>query len=541
MTNNDKVLVNAEGVEYIIGESPLDVMKDAVRMEYENGIKPKVGQNNIKNIRNSSMERYASLLVIYAVNKLEDVNIEICPDGCRSDLLFYYKDNLTKCMGIQVKTTSRLTIIDRDSGTQDKKWVFSDTYKNYSGLLMYLRCLEDGESWLIPHNILSKFYKGNNLYITAKNTKTRINWGDYKVKDKDLAKTIYNYYYEVINKNTVLKLETYDNITRPISADTQKEHQIRKNVIPILLKMGFKIEKPHLEDMSYDFIIGNLRIQEKRSRKSSNHTGLSLDLCKNDAICYTEQDFDILLIHNPTPHENLIYFIPTDNLKKHKYLKTENWEGIQTVNLYPCETPTDKKRQSISDNWAIEFLCSLDDPNLIQRLIMIYYKQYTHSQEPVVLKNPELWNISCKNLDDLVIKWNLKRTYAGPNSLYTYVLDNKRILKRTTSQTDEIHRVLFSYTDNKKKYKFTYNDFDFVYTKIVDKGEKYFYMIPSICLRNRNILSDNETNSRGTLKLSPFINEKANKNYFKNLWANDFLFRFDDENIANKILNLLNM
>src|SRR5437016_5854245 len=70
---------------YIVGKSSIDSLEDAVKLEYEHEILPLVIPTKQRkgNIRNTTMEAYARLLLTYAMNKLEKGKITRCPDACK--------------------------------------------------------------------------------------------------------------------------------------------------------------------------------------------------------------------------------------------------------------------------------------------------------------------------------------------------------------------------------------------------------------------------------------------------------------------------
>jgi len=514
--------------KFVIGETDIEKIDDAVKMEYEEGIRPLVSE---KLDRYSTMERYASLLVIHSVSASKVGKMEFCLDGCKSDLMFSVEDN--KYLGIQVKTTKGLKSMKRGDGSLRKGWFFSDV-EGYPGLLMYFRSLIDGKSWLIPYNLLRQYYKSYNLRIpVSKNTK--LNWDDYEINDTQLGQMIYEYYKVSINNNDLLVLKDYKNINKAVSKNVQKEYNQRDRILPILEKTGLKIEQPKFENMVYDIILGELRIQEKSSRQKLKY-GLYVNFNGRNHRKYKETDFDILIVHNPSPFDHTFYFIPMDKLAEHGFVKTETQEGNSNLFLYTGEVEKDKKsEQSNKNNWALDFLCYYSDPNLTKRLIFIYNMQLYHDMKPVVIKDHIFWDINPKNLNDLVNKFNLERSHALSNDSYNFKLYDRRILEKTITKNSDRKLVLYMYISiNRKRFPHNEGEFDFIYSKIPEY--EGFYLIPSSELIKRKILK-NET-SEGQKSISiPFPGTNVKIPSQSNLWVNEFIFFYNDKDFKNTLLN----
>ncbi len=521
---------------YSIGESPLESMDEAIELEYEKGVRPLVApfKKGTGNIKHTSMERYACLLVIHAMDKSGKGKINLCTDGCRSDIMFSSSEYPKYYMGIQVKTTTGLVHTKRKNGNTTYSWIFSDTNKDYSGLLMYMRSLTDGESWLIPFDILNIHFKGQNTRIAKTNKSTKIDWNIYKVNDKNLLIKIYEYYLLGLQGNSLISLKTYEDISRPITLNHQKEQSAREKIIPVLLQTGLQFVEPKLENMIYDFILGDLKFQEKIAAPK-NVTGFRVSLYTGTYhIPYSQDDFDILLINLPSPHEKLFYLIPMDKLIEHGIVRTGDNGGKIEMSVYPEEIVENIKSQP-KNNWQVEFLCSREDPNLVKRMLAIYNKQLYHKIGPLTIEDPVHWDINCKTINDLSRKWNLELTHAPANLPYTFTLYNKRILEKNVTENSAYIVLSFKYQKDKKNMIRSKGDFDFVYSKMPERYNS-FYLIPSFDLENRNILKTDTCKGQQSIAI-PFP-ELGNVNR-SNAWVNKFIIRYDDPNFKNTIFEHL--
>jgi hypothetical protein len=522
--------INSNNIEgkYTIGESPLELMDEAVKSEYENGIFPLVS-SKITNVRNMSLERYSALLAIYCMQKFGKGELSICPDGCSSDLMFSL--NNEKYMGIQIKSTSGYS--------KDMYWKFSKLNKNYKGLLIFLHSVRDGVSWLFPYYIFTKFYQtySESLFINAKKNSKRtskIDWDIYRVETKDISSKIHEYYSLALNGDENLKIHKFEEITLPIGETTQKEHKAHNKILPFLEKTNLEIIKPKLEGMVYDCIIGKLKVQEKTATKDKGLNSLTASIYRSLKVPYIVSDFDILLINNPAPFESF-YFIPMIKLYEHGYIKTTKEEkGKKSLALYPPEKLEETKKDRAHE-WTLNYLCYFEDPNLTQRLLEIYNKQINKDLSPVILKDSIFWDIECKNFNDIVVKWNLNRQYAKENLNFHFLLDEKRIAEKSIrlNSNGNAFLLLICVSKNRRSVPCKEGDFDFVYAELPKKYNG-FYLIPSIKFKEKDIL-ETET-VYGMRQLTIHFPEKIVKGCSLN---RDFVFYFNEPDIKEKLTNLL--
>lgn len=518
---------------HVLGESPLEEMYDAVKKEYEMGITPLVSPKKT-HLRESSLERYSSLLAMYSVEKFGKGKLERNLDGCKSDIIYSLNGNLDKCMGIQVKSTAGLTV-----SKGNDYWKFGGINKNYTHLLMYFHSITDGRSWLIPYNILRQFYSGSELMISTgtskRKRKSAVNWNNYSVSLINLGELIYRYYIFSLSQQNILELRSCYEFNIPDAESMKVEQNSYRQILPYLEKMGMKIKRPDLENMAYDFILGELKVQAKTATKDKT-TSLRANLHRSLSLPYIITDFGILLIHNPPPYENSIYFIPMNKLEYHNYIKdTKDQKGKIDIFFYPGVViggEDTKKEKTTAHNWTLDYLCYLDDPNLIQRLITIYNNQLNNDMTSVVLKNPIFWDKECKNFNDVVLKWNLDRMYCKIESTYTFDLMNKRIAERACyfdKKADNFKLVIGGKGYNTCKA----DEYDFLYTTVL--GYNWFYLFPMQIMINKKLIE-----TAGEIGKKKITINYPGKILKRNLakWMDDFIFYFNDPTLVEKILAL---
>lgn len=522
-----------EKEKYTIGESPLEMMDEAVKLEYEKGIYPSVSQEQT-NVKKMSLERYSALLAIYCMQKFGKGELDLCPDGCKSDLM--YSLDKERYLGIQIKSTSGYN--------KDMYWRFGGLGKDYNGLLLFLHSVKDGKSWLIPYIIFKRYYNAS-VSISADKNRKKINkdidWDNYKVETKDLASKIFYYYSLAVKGDENLKIHSLDEISLPIGGTTQKEHMFHKRIIPFLEKTNLGIIKPKLEGMVYDFILGKLKVQEKTASKDNGLNSFTASIYRSLKVPYIVSDFDLLLIHLPESFTNF-YLIPMNKLYENGYLKnTKEEKGRKSLALYPPEKIEDTKKDKASE-WTLNYLCYFEDPNLSQRIIEIYYKQINKDPTPVILKKSIFWDKECKNFNDLVIKWNLNRDYPKmeenmrrDNRHYQFLLDGKKVaIKRIRIVANgKNFELRVSISENRLAVPCKEGDFDYVYTEL---PEQYggFYLFPAIKFKEKEMFQT-ETNI-GKKTITIHFPDKIIKGCSMN---RDFIFYFNDPNIKEKLTNLL--
>ena len=524
---------------YTIGLSPIEKMCDAVRMEYETGITPLVLRSR-KNLITKQMETYGSYMVLHSLKGYLGINSQKSPDGCSSDIMVNIEKFHQLYMGIQVKTTTS----DRErikDGNSTYGWKFEGTNKNYSGFLMYLRSLEDGYSWLIPYNITSKIFRSTHIQIKQSGISKNIKWENYRVSNQELGQKILEYYMEAISGLcNMITFQSKEFLYSPVSKSTKLEHENRKNFVPLLQNLAFEIKRPIVEDSPYDLTLGVLKMQEKTASYREGRLHLNLSHQEDgEESPYTVGTYHILTIYLPSPFEKYVYFIPELQLIRHGYTKTSYQEGKQSMHVYPnldVDETYERRNNSKRDEWANEYLFYRNDPNITKKLLSVYHMQLNGSIVPIVVNAPLPWNMKCENMNDLVTKWNMERTYPIANNIFSYFLYGKKTVERILTRNVNSFRLLTNYfaDDVKQPYKLT--DADYFFARMPKDHDDYkntFYLLPTKEMLWNGVLKSDTTDGQLKIVFPPKGQRKT-----KHSWTENFLFSYHDLNIKNMILDL---
>lgn len=513
---------------FTIGESPMNLLLYAAEREYHKGIKPLVAEG-FENSRTNQMEAYAAHLAIYDsyhhnVGKLSRTN-----DGCRSDLKFNSIES-EMYIGIQIKTCSRLSI------THKKCWNFAEFGKDYRGLLMYCRSLEDGIGWLFPYDDVRPYYKSNRLDIPYKGNGKYIDWNKYKVRDDEVAVKIREYHQKVLLNQVSLSLQKYEDIMLPVSKFNQLEQAYRARIVPVLKDAGLNVRFPFIGDLSYDMILGNLKVQEKIA-ELRKRTGLQVTVTRRIGRrkkgAYNPDDFDLLLVHLPAPYDKFIYLIPVCFLIKYGILRSDDKESTCSIELSPDDGKNGETKLK-RHNWSLPFLINLEDPNLYKRIKHIYNMQVNKSIVPVVLEDPIFWDFKCQTIHDVLTKWNIPRIFAEEHH---HEILGKRVLNRggyvhkngsivVTMHYEEGSR------ENRQAKRYNVNSLDFILIVMSGEYKQYCFIIPvEEMIYNLGLYDD----LPDCIYIPP-----PGKKEGKNIWIHQFLFDYTkDEEFKNKLIPLM--
>ena len=510
-----EVETNQREYSHIIGESPIEEIFDAVALEYETGLRPKVIQEKIRG-NESHIERYAIYLAIYAINQSQEGKAGLSHDGGNADF-FYHQANLNKCLGIQVKSTAR--------GRTKTRWSFL-VDKKYDNLLMYFRSLEDGMAWLIPYKTLKSICPADMVSISVGPGAKR-DWSKYRVWDNQLADAIAKYYSRV-GKDKCLGYKKLKDVISPTSDTMKLEQKIRAILVSYLRKMGFKVETPILENMVYDIIVNGLKVQEKLARISKG-SYLDVDITKRykgKNVPYHERDFHSLFIHCPAPYENILFVLPTFKLKDNGLVSTDETTGRQSLTINANPNP-DKS------NWTREFMLQKDDPNIKEKILNIFHMQRSGEHTPLALKNYQFRDIEARNFQQMLEKWNFPFTSAKPTDTFKRLIKGERCHELQFVVSKSGYCLCLSYLKQNVKHTYKPDDFDFAYCKLKDKYSDFFLLIPMREFINSNLINFTKSAAQVTINYNM---EKRTSNFD---WFFKYLYGFKDTNFYERFDNFL--
>ena len=178
-------------------------------------------------------------------------------DGCLVDIILKPKNILeNKWIGIQVKTTNKRHL----------------TYSfhmnnNYKDCLLLFYCCEDESMWLIPENIIL-----NQKKVSIGFNKSKYNI--YKVTKDNIINKLQDLY-------TITNKFEFDILNTPINIYQQREQDFRKYRESKIDYIPFQYDE--MEATTYDFKIGNYKIQEKVTKVNKENRYLFC-ICKSDGV-----------------------------------------------------------------------------------------------------------------------------------------------------------------------------------------------------------------------------------------------------------------
>ena len=105
-------------------------------------------------------------------------------------------------------------------------------------MLVYLRCLEDGKSWLVPYRIIHKYNNVSSFFITRSGRMGQV-MKVYEVTDQELPDKLAEYFNALLTSgdesHNSLTLQNRETLITPITANTQKEHFNRERLFRSIL------------------------------------------------------------------------------------------------------------------------------------------------------------------------------------------------------------------------------------------------------------------------------------------------------------------
>ena len=185
-------------------------------------------------------------------------------DGCMVDIIFKPKHIIQdKWVGIQVKTNK----------VRNRTYSFNMN-NNYRDCLLLFYCIEDDKLWLFPENTIQY----NILKISIGYSKSKYNI--YTVSKDNLINKLNELYQTTTHF-------TFNKLNLPINIYQQREQMFRSFRDNILHFIPFVYE--NMEGTTYDFKIGNFKIQEKVSQMYKDNIYI-FQLCKNNNKNQTQYD-----------------------------------------------------------------------------------------------------------------------------------------------------------------------------------------------------------------------------------------------------------
>jgi len=248
--------------------------------------------------------------------------------------------NNDKWLPIQLKATGK------PQKTNSNNYYFSKINK-YETMLVFCICIEDQRMWLFEGKFLknlSRLRIGN----------TRSIYSSYEVTQEQLNIQL-NKFYNTYN------LLNFENANTPISnqcINEQKYRKLRESKIPYI-----KFEYPEQDGLCYDFIVNNLKVQEKIATYYYKRGIICPDTyvirISRHKGCYKKGDNNLYWFG--IPNTELFYLIPEDILIEKGYIEnTSHKSSIQkcklSLTLYPSYTYDKLINRKITSYWINEYL-----------------------------------------------------------------------------------------------------------------------------------------------------------------------------------------
>lgn len=339
---------------YEIGKSTLEELPIAALTEIQTGSPPQIA-NEISGTRCHEMERYVGFLLQMIVWMSGIGTLIFTNPGCALDALFQV-NGFAHYLGIQIKTTRRQT-------TQKGSpcWVFGDIRNpNYDGSIMIFRSIQDQVMWIIPYRVFMERNWSDPLRIFNGPIASKY-WNKYRVSTADVIPILSRYFRTAPDNGPVSTID-YNYAMRPVSESYQKEYENRQRLVGILT-----FYLAILDNLTYDIIWQNLRIQEKPAYSiGETQFELLVRLSRNNHVVYTQTDFDMLLIHCNHPYNQYFYFVPINILCDKGFIRTEISQGKESLYVHP---PGTQKSGRERDEWANDYRHEYLEPNLEAKLI----------------------------------------------------------------------------------------------------------------------------------------------------------------------------
>jgi hypothetical protein len=292
----------------------------------------------------------------------DDFEIYKMCEGTNADFAIKPK-NITqdKLLPIQLKTTLK------PSSNLCNNYAFS-VNRNYDNMLIILYCISDKRTWLFDSN--DKIVR-DKIKISIGQNKSIFEPYEVntKVTNYMIIKNYINKYTNDLNNSIIKKLmnlynnfkylKTFNELNIPIAKTAQREQEYRRfreEKFPYL-----KFEYPQEENMCYDFIINNFKVQEKVAsilKKRGKIRGDSyIVYLRRQLYKYQQGDNDFYLILLPDKEQ--FYLFPESILLENNLISNKDIkEKILThLTLYPKSNFSNE----IRFNWLNNYLFKFDD------------------------------------------------------------------------------------------------------------------------------------------------------------------------------------
>lgn len=279
-------------------------------------------------------------IVIFKKLVERDFDILETTEGCLADLIIKPKEiQENRWLKLQFKSTEKLCY---------NQYCFHIDNKIYTNCIMVFICTTEEKVWIIPFDELDDL---SSLRIGLTN---KSKYNKYLTTEETIVPIIKNHYSITQHFNKEVAVE-------PQSIDQKTEYKYR------LLreqKLNFiNFTSPQMNNMVYDFLIGNKKFQEKVVSKRLDKNGFSVGLFRrignNNYGYYKLGDNDFYWIWcNGT---NIFYVIPENIMLENDLIATFYKTGTSNLTLYPERSLEKLDAKQIKSRWTFEYKFDLDN------------------------------------------------------------------------------------------------------------------------------------------------------------------------------------
>lgn len=229
-------------------------------------------------------------------------------DGCKCDMYIKPINTINdKWLQIQLKS----------SKFNGRVYSFALHNNKYNNMLVILYHLIDKKLWIVDGNLLPSV---NKLTIGKKKSI----YDKYVLNIENIIKTIFNYYqsFTLFNENEILEQLNSANLIEHVHR-IKRENKL-KNIIDI--------EYPKDDNMVYDVLINNYKVQDKSGRKKTrnghDYFEFVIKKSKDNKKWYNKNDNDFYWFYNS--FNSMILVIPENELLIHNYINENKQKKLKS-------------------------------------------------------------------------------------------------------------------------------------------------------------------------------------------------------------------
>jgi hypothetical protein len=288
---------------------------------------------------------------------LQNANIQVeksC-EGAKADFAirprFFQKlRQHNKWIPVQLKATNKPT----EKGT----YKFSLKQKNYKFMLLALVCCSDKRIWLVPAHEVENLHT-----LQIGKTWSRLKHYEITMKNPDaIYRIIQSYYVDTIN----VKVNSLENIQRPVSMSQQREQHYRKMREDKFIDKDIMFDYPENEGMPYDFKVNTFTVQEKVATicKQKFTYSVTMRRSSSNKIKKYYKIGDANYYWFQIPNTSKCFIFKEHVLVARQYIQNNNID----IPLKSCLSLNIQN----PNKWYYQYMYDYDNPNDIQCIVEMF-------------------------------------------------------------------------------------------------------------------------------------------------------------------------